>query len=50
VTTGAGGMAIEEAYKAGKEGGVKAKSFTENLRGTADQLQVLEDTKSNLKQ
>ena len=47
-TTGAGGMAIEEAYKAGKEGGVKAKSFTENLRGTADQLQVIEDTKSNL--
>jgi hypothetical protein len=47
-TTGAGGMAIEEAYKAGKEGGVKAKSFTENLRGTADQLQVLQDTKSNL--
>jgi hypothetical protein len=48
MTTGAGSMAIEEAYKAGKEGGVKAKSFTENLRGTADQLQVLEDTKSNL--
>lgn len=47
-TTGAGSMAIEEAYKAGKEGGVKAKSFTENLRGTADQLQVLEDTKANL--
>ena len=49
MTTGASSMAIEEAYKAGKEGGVKAKSFTENLRGTADQLQVLEDTKSNLK-
>jgi hypothetical protein len=48
MTTGAGSMAIEEAYKAGKEGGVKAKSFTENLRGTADQLQVLQDTKSNL--
>ena len=48
MTTGAGSMAIEEAYKAGKEGGAKAKSFTENLRGTADQLQVLEDTKSNL--
>jgi hypothetical protein len=47
-TTGAGSMAIEEAYKAGKEGGVKAKSFTENLRGTADQLQVLKDTKANL--
>lgn len=47
-TTGAGSMAIEEAYQAGKQGGVKAKSFTENLRGTADQLQVLEDTKSNL--
>jgi len=49
MTTGAGSMAIEEAYKAGKEGGVKGKSFTENLRGTADQLQVLQDTKSNLK-
>jgi len=48
MTTGAGSMAIEEAYQAGKEGGVKAKSFTENLRGTADQLQVLQDTKSNL--
>lgn len=49
MTTGAGSMAIEEAYKAGKEGGVKGQAFTENLRGTADQLQVLEDTKSNLK-
>lgn len=48
MTTGAGSMAIEEAFKSGKEGGVKAKSFTENLRDTADQLQVLEDTKSNL--
>jgi hypothetical protein len=47
-TTGAGGMAIEEAYKAGKEGGAKGQAFTENLRGTADQLQVLEDTKANL--
>jgi hypothetical protein len=48
MTTGAGSMAVNEAYQAGKEGGVKAKSFTENLRGTADQLQVLQDTKSNL--
>ena len=48
MTTGTGPMAIEEAYKAGKEGGAKAKSFTENLRGTADQLQVLQDTKANL--
>jgi hypothetical protein len=47
-TTGAGGMAIEEAFKAGKEGGAKGQAFTENLRGTADQLQVLEDTKANL--
>jgi len=47
-TTGAGSMAIEEAFKAGKAGGEKAKSFTGNLRGTADQLQVLEDTKANL--
>ena len=49
MTTGAGSMAIEEAYKAGKAGGEKGKSFVGNLRGTADQLQVLEDTKSNLK-
>jgi hypothetical protein len=48
MTTGTGAMAIEESYQAGKQGGVKAKSFTENLRGRADQLQVLDDTKSNL--
>lgn len=47
-TTGVGSMPIQEAYKAGKEGGEKAKVFTGNLRGTADQLQVLEDTKSNI--
>jgi len=47
-TTGAGSLAVQEAFKAGKEGGEKAKAFTENLRGTADQLQVLEDTKANL--
>jgi hypothetical protein len=49
MTTGAGSMAVEEAFKAGKEGGARGQSFTGNLRGTADQLQVLEDTKSNLK-
>jgi len=48
MTTGTGAMAIQEAYQAGKQGGVKAKSFTENLRDKGDQLQVLEDTKSNL--
>lgn len=46
--TGAGSESIRQAYQAGKEGGEKAKSFTENLRGTADQLQVLEDAKFNL--
>lgn len=48
MTTGAGSMAVEEAFKAGKEGGAKGQAFTGNLRGTADQLQVLEDTKANL--
>jgi hypothetical protein len=48
MTTGAGSEAVQQAYQAGKEGGEKAKSFTENLRGTADQLQVLEDAKANL--
>ena len=47
-TTGAGAMAVEEAFKAGKEGGAKGQAFTENMRGTADRLQVLEDTKANL--
>jgi hypothetical protein len=47
-TTGAGAMAVEEAFKAGKEGGTKGQAFTENMRGTADRLQVLEDTKANL--
>ena len=46
--TGAGSEAVRQAFEAGKEGGVKGKSFTENLRGTADQLQVLEDAKANL--
>jgi hypothetical protein len=46
--TGAGSEAVRQAFEAGKEGGVKAKSFTENMRGTADQLQVLEDAKANL--
>jgi hypothetical protein len=46
--TGAGSEAVRQAYQAGKEGGEKAKSFIENLRGTADQLQVLEDAKTNL--
>ena len=49
MTTGAGSMAVEEAFKAGKEGGARGQAFTGNLRGTVDQLQVLEDTKSNLK-
>lgn len=46
--TGAGSESVRQAFQAGKEGGEKAKSFTENLRGTADQLQVLEDAKANL--
>jgi hypothetical protein len=49
MTTGAGSIAVEEAFKAGKEGGARGQAFTGNLRGTVDQLQVLEDTKSNLK-
>ena len=36
-TTGAGTMAVQEAYQAGKEGGERGKSFVGNLRGTTDQ-------------
>lgn len=46
--TGTGGEAISQAYQAGKAGGSKLQSFTENLRGTADARKLLADAKTGL--
>ena len=41
VTTGAGGDALREAAKAGREGGEGAKTFLENMRGGGNMEDVL---------
>lgn len=50
LSTGAGAAPIYQAYKAGVEGGDRAKQFTSNLRGTADMMDVLDAAKQNLEQ
>jgi hypothetical protein len=47
-TTGAGGRAIEEAAKAGAEGGEQAKAFRGNIRGTVSPIDVVNQAKSSL--
>ena len=48
LTTGVGGEPIKQAFKAGLEGGDKAKAFAANLRGKADQTAVIDDLAHNL--
>lgn len=48
MTTGAGGEAISQAYRAGREGGERATQFRENITGRADPETVLEAAKQNL--
>ena len=48
LTTGAGSTPVKAAYQAGKEGGKKSKQFTEQMRGNADQLDMLKIAKQNL--
>jgi len=48
ITTGTGQRPISEAYKAGQEGGKKSKQFTEQMRGKADPLDMLNTAKANL--
>lgn len=48
LTTGVGGEAIGEAYKAGKTGGEAAKAFKENLMGRVDPVEVLNVAKANV--
>lgn len=50
MTTGAGSEAISEAFKAGAEGGQRAKLFTENLRGQVPITDVLDAARANLEQ
>jgi hypothetical protein len=47
-TTGVGAEAINQAYKAGKQGGTAARQFTSNLRGDAPMDEVLSMAKQNL--
>lgn len=48
MTTGTGTEPIRQAFRAGAEGGERAKMFTENLRGTAQITDVLDAAKQNL--
>ena len=50
MTTGAGSEAISQAFKAGAEGGERARLFTENLRGQAPITDVLDAARANLQQ
>lgn len=47
-TSGIGAKPIEEAYKAGLNGGKSAESFTNNMRGKVPMDDVLSDAKQNL--
>ena len=48
VTTSAGSTPIKEAAKAGVIGGERAKTFKENLRGSAEMTDALDVAKANL--
>lgn len=48
MTTGVGTEPISQAFKAGAEGGQRGQQFTQNLRGTADMMEVLDTAKQNL--
>jgi hypothetical protein len=50
VTTGVGSEPISQAFKAGVEGGQRGQQFTQNMRGTADMMEVLDIAKQNLNQ
>lgn len=47
-TTGVGSEAINQAFKAGQQGGTAARQFTANLRGEAPMDEVLSMAKQNL--
>ena len=43
LTTGVGGEAIRQGFKAGKEGGERAQAFARNLRGDADIADIVSE-------
>jgi len=47
-TSGTGREAIEQAYKAGKEGGDSLKNFRDSLTGKADPLEAVSNARYNL--
>ena len=48
LTTGVGGEAVGQAYKAGLAGGEAAEALKANMRGTVEQTAVLDAAKQNL--
>jgi hypothetical protein len=48
MTTGAGAASIEEAYGAGKQGGLRAEQFTQNLRRDVPKTDVLDLVDANI--
>lgn len=50
MTTGTGRVPIEQAFRAGREGGVKGEAFRQNLRGQVEVTQVLDEARAGLQQ
>ena len=49
MTTGAGGRAISEAFQSGAEGGARADTFLDNMRGKVDSDAVIGDAFASMK-
>ena len=49
LTTGAGGRAVSEAFQSGAEGGKRADTFTDNLRGKVDAENVVDEAFAGMK-
>ena len=50
MTTGTGRVPIEQAFRAGREGGARGEAFRQNLRGQVEVTQVLDEARSGLQQ
>lgn len=48
--TRTGAESIKQAYRSGREGGVSARSFAENMRGNVPMTDVLDAAKANIEQ
>lgn len=45
VTTGTSGQSLGEAYRAGREGGLRQEAFVDNMRGAVDPAEVVDDAR-----